>query len=204
MKMTGAGWVGATAYGAVFKGMRMDCPDNLRQALQAEGILSKRVKNAGKFDAATRQAFCAAALALHDAGFNGNGENTALIGTGAAECTQANQNYFNDYAAHGRQLARANLFIYTLPTSPLAEIAIHFKLAGPLFYTAAPDAPAAHLFDTAERLLADDDAEQVLLVWAESDAVAALVLDGRDGAVPPALAAAKHPLEIVRFLEENP
>ncbi len=204
MKMIGAGWVGATEYGAVCRHRKQSCESGLFPALKSGGILNGRVKNAGKFDAATRRTFAAAALALHDAAFEGNGETTALIGAGSAECTQANQTFFRDYTVHGRQLARANLFIYTLPTSPLAEIAIHFNLGGPLFYTQSPAAPAAHLLAAAGRLLAANAAEQVLLVWSESDAAAALILAKEDGGLPPAASAATHPLELIRFLKETP
>jgi len=41
---------------------------------------------------------------------------------------------FLDYVQAGRKLGRGSLFIYTLPSSPLAEAAIHFGLQGPVLY----------------------------------------------------------------------
>lgn len=182
MRVIGAGWVSENAYGAVKKQIQKNDIEGLYPSLKEDGILGERVKNFGRFDTQTRRAFCAAALALHDADFNASGvinsrdwKTIALIGTGCEESTQANQTYFSDYVDHGRKLARANLFIYTLSTSPLAEIAIHFKLDGPLFYT------SDRLFHTANGLLTDGDASHVLALWSEKDFTATLLLNTDEG-----------------------
>jgi 3-oxoacyl-(acyl-carrier-protein) synthase len=175
MNVIGAGWVSENAYGAVQKQIQKNAIENVYSSLKADGILGERVKNFGRFDTQTRQSFCAAALALHDAGVSAHWKNIALIGTGCEESTQANQTYFEDYTGHGRKLARANLFIYTLSTSPLAEIAIHFKLDGPLFYT------SDHLLRTAKGLLTDGDASHVLAIWSEKEFTAALLLNTEEG-----------------------
>jgi 3-oxoacyl-(acyl-carrier-protein) synthase len=195
MRIAGAGWVSATAYGAV--GKRKDYAGELRLALKADGVLTDRIKNAGKFDEATNRAFCAAALALHDAGFSKHWKNVALIGTGSEECTQANRTYFEDYAGHGRQLARANLFIYTLPTSPLAEIAIHFKLDGPLFYT------SEKVVSTAHRLLASGDADAVLALWAEQSFTAALLFSSEDDNRFESFQSLKTPEQLIHAVQDH-
>ncbi len=175
MNVIGAGWVSENAYGSVQKQIKKNDIENIYSSLKADGILGERVKNFGRFDTQTRRAFCAAALALHDADFSKDWQNVALIGAGTEESTQANQAYFSDYVEHGRKLARANLFIYTLPTSPLAEIAIHFKLDGPLFYT------SDHLLHTANGLLSDGDVSYVLALWSEKNFTAALLLNTKEG-----------------------
>lgn len=183
MKIAGAGWVNSRAYGTAIGGLKKDFAGGLRQALKADGILTERIQNAGKFDEATTRLFCAAALALHDAGFSpsislraGNHwKHVALIGTGSEECTEANRVYFADYVQNGRKLARANLFIYTLPTSPLAEIAIHFKLDGPLFYT------SGNIIAAAKRLLNSGESSHVLGLFSAEDLAIAILLDSKNG-----------------------
>jgi len=203
MKLAGAGWVSATGYGAVRKPIHNEYENDLHRILKTEGFLSERVKNIGKFDPSTRRLFCAAALALHDANFSNDWKNIVLIGTGTEECTQANQTYFEDYAGHGRKLARANLFIYTLPTSPLAEIAIHFKLDGPLLYTAPLANIGRYIFSTANGLLADGESSHVLALWAEKDVTVALLLNGEAGELSETFRAAENPSELINYLKEN-
>ena len=194
MKIIGAGWVSETAYGEVHKQLENGYEGELRQALKAEGILNERVKNAGKFDSSTNKGFCSAALALHDANSSKDWKNVALIGTGEEESTQANQTYFEDYAGHGRKLARANLFIYTLPTSPLAEIAIHFKLDGPLFYT------SEHIFPAAQRLLSTGETSHVLAVWSENNFTVSLLLNAEEGFDLETFQPLETPKQLIKFL----
>jgi hypothetical protein len=202
MKIAGAGWVSATAYGTVGKGK--DYEGELRQALKADGVLTERIKNAGKFDLSTNRAFCAAALALHDANVSNDWKTVALIGTGTEECTQANQAYFEDYTGHGRQLARANLFIYTLPTSPLAEIAIHFKLDGPLYYFGAMSNSPGALLRRISGLLDSGDADAVLTLWAEQDRTLALLWNKESGIlVEQTISAPESPQQWIEFLEDK-
>ncbi len=197
MRISGAGWVSANAYGAVRKQVRTETTDDRVQSLKADGILCERVKNFGRFDAQTRRAFCAAALALHDADFSRDWKNVGLIGTGSEESTQANQTYFADYVDYGRKLARANLFIYTLPTSLLAEIAIHFKLDGPLFYT------STHFLRAANGLLTDGDASHVLVLWTEKDFTAALLLSADEAELPEAFQTSENPEKFIRSLRDH-
>jgi len=197
MRIAGAGWVSKTAYGTVHKQMQNRYAGDLRQMLKADGVLNERVKNFGKFDLSTCRTFCAAALALDDAKFSNDWKSVGLIGTGSEESTSANQAYFEDYAGHGRQLARANLFIYTLPTGSLAEIAIHFKLDGPLFYT------SANYLCAANRLLANGEASHVLAIWAEKDFTTALLLSPEEGSDLEMFQTLENPKQLFQFLEEK-
>jgi 3-oxoacyl-(acyl-carrier-protein) synthase len=198
MKIAGAGWVSTSVTGTVLKQLKHEHAGELRQALKDQGVLTDRVKNAGKFDESTTRAFCAAALALYDADFSNDWKTIALVGTGSDECTTANRMYFEDYAGHGRQLARANLFIYTLPTSPLAEIAIHFKLGGPLFYTSESSVSAAR------RLLAFGDADAVLTLWMEADCTLALLWNKEAGIpVDEKASLPETPQQWIEFLEDT-
>jgi len=42
--------------------------------------------------------------------------------------------YFSDYLDFNETAGRANKFLYTLPTSPLGEASVHFKLTGTILY----------------------------------------------------------------------
>ena len=84
--------------------------------------------------------------------------------------------YFQDYVSGGRKLGRGNLFIYTLPTSPAAEAAIHFGLAGPLLYVGrSVSAPVDALQDSVG-ILADRLAGVVLCVLVDELEVACAVV----------------------------
>ncbi len=205
MRICGAGWVGNDAYGAVRKQLRRAYtkPRTLHRQLAEAGLLDGNLEKAGRFDPPTRRAFCAAALALHDAGFSNDGQQAGLIGTGSRECAAANFSYFSDYAGYGRKLARANLFIYTLPTSPLAEIAIHFKLGGPLFFTSSLSSPCAHLMNRAHGLIGEGEASSVLTLWMEQDFTAALLLSAEEGDLPETFQTVERPEQLIHLLEEN-
>ena len=85
----------------------------------------------------------AVALALRDAGIEysaRNKQDTGIIATSGAGSLQSDLDYYADFVKNGRTLSLANLFIYTLPSSPLGEAAIHFGLTGPLLFTSALDA----------------------------------------------------------------
>jgi len=206
MKISGAGWVENETYGAVRKSI---CGNYIRRSdlyrsLLERKILAESTSKFGRFNRSTQQAFCAAALALHDADFppstplrtgqtSKDWKHVGLIGTGQDECTPANQAYFADYAENGRRMARANLFIYTLPTSSLAEIAIHFKLDGPLFYT------SEHVLPAANRLLGDDPSH-VLAFWSEKSFTAALLLSSEEAMDLERFHAFEKPEQLIRFL----
>jgi len=105
--------------------------------LRAKNILARDIDHFGRMNTVSRLTVCVFALALHQAGIKFTPEekqNIGFVATDAQGSLQANELFFKDYLQGGRHLARANLFIYTLPTSPLAESAIVFNLYGPVIY----------------------------------------------------------------------
>jgi hypothetical protein len=167
-EVLGAGWATTTQAGAALTGRRLDFPalDGLAGLWNQTALFGRPVKNYGRFDLPSRLVCAACALALQDAGVPPDGarRDVALLGTSADGCLDSNGAYFRDYVAGGRILARANLFLYTLPSSPLGEVAVHFGLEGPLLYVglAAPRLPA--LARTAELLLANRECQAALVV----------------------------------------
>jgi hypothetical protein len=135
----GFGWVTRTRSG---RGRPAACagggPDP-QALLHDASVFGVAPKNAARFNPPARHACCALGLALADAGIRPPPRSKlriGLIGTGARGCLDANAAYFSDYVAAGRTLGRGALFIYTLPSTPLAEGAIHFGLTGPLLHVA--------------------------------------------------------------------
>lgn len=137
----------------------------LYKRLVEKGLLTP-VRQFGRFSFETQRVFLAAAAALDDAGLIGKiPAGTGIVHTSTDGALADNLTYFNDYLAGGRKLARANLFIYTLPTSPVGETAIHFRLDGPLYYIATSSLDSRELLLTeAQSLIKQGDAPLMLAV----------------------------------------
>ncbi len=190
MVVTGMGVVGESSYGSVFRRQSVRYGvDGVLPPWKQATIFPVPLKNAGRFDPVTRRVISACALALQDAGRvlgNAVKSNVGLLGGNPDGCVEANRAYFADYLAGGRALARANLFVYTLPTSPLAEVAIHFGLQGPVMYIGCPGTLKERLADLVETGVAwlRDQAAEAMLVVAndEHSAVAAYIGRGTGAA----------------------
>lgn len=169
--ITGIGWLARREYGCVRRRLRKPYSDlkSLRSELQDESILSYPVKGFGKYDRASQTTCCVAALALHDAEMwysESQKQDIGILGTNADGCLQSNLDFFNDFVENGRTLGRANLFVYTLPSIPVAEAAIHFKCQGPLLYMTFPEKPIASLLRQADRMILRGESTAMLAVMA--------------------------------------
>ncbi|MDP3112796.1 MAG: beta-ketoacyl synthase N-terminal-like domain-containing protein, partial [Thermodesulfovibrionales bacterium] len=180
VSVLGIGWINKEEYGCVIKGMISNCRDSSRdKALSGKEIFSYPFKNFGRLDNISKLTCYAVALALKDAGIEysvDQKQDTGIIGTNRKGSLQSDANYFNDYLKCGRGLARGNLFIYTLPSSPLGEAAIHFGLQGPLLYVTAADKPLQAALDTASEMILLDEAPAMLVGMAEEDEAVYFVL----------------------------
>ena len=83
-----------------------------------------------------------------------------------------------DWFAGGRSLGRGNLFIYTLPSSTMGEIAIALGLRGPAVHIHDAHHPAQILIRHARRLLEDGEADGILALWSDSKAAVCFAVDG--------------------------
>ena len=142
-------------------------------------IFKKPVKNSGRFNNTSILSLCACSLALKDIG--GISENcaTGIVGTNSNGCLEANMRFFSDYVQCGRTMARGNLFIYTLPTSPLAETAIYLGIKGPLFYVSSGAKRLSLCINTAADTIAESQANAMLAVDADEKGALAFLL-GRE------------------------
>ena len=105
-------------------------------------------------------------------------ERIACVVAGADGCHDENRAYFADYLAGGRKLGRAALFIHTLPTAPVAECALHFRLRGPLLYALPEDGNLDDALALAEACLAQNDVDIILLLAQTTDRTGCLALTG--------------------------
>jgi len=181
MIISGIGWITKKKYGCVNKTIRKDYTDikSLHSNLQNESVFLYPVKNFGRFDTTSKMACCAGALALHDAGIKyseKHKQDIAIIGTNTDGCLISNLNYFKDYVQTGRKLARGNLFIYTLPSSPLAEAAIHFGFQGPLLYIMFPQKQIPSLLQYAEGIISRREVSTVLAMKVDENKAVCFVM----------------------------
>jgi 3-oxoacyl-[acyl-carrier-protein] synthase II len=143
--------------------------------LLEESVFAYPIKHFGKTDPVSKMTCCAAALALNDAGiaYTQNQKNDmGILGTNSDGCLRANADYFRDYVESGRTLGRGNLFIYTLPSTPLADAAIHFGCQGPLIYMGFQNSRILSLLNHAKKMILRNEASAMLAV--DSDETGAL------------------------------
>lgn len=132
-----------------------------------------------------RLAMHAAGLALQAARWPAavSGE-AGLICGGYGGWVRACEAYYADYAAHGRAIGRANLFIYTLPTSVGSEIAIALRLGGPTLHLQDAARPLQFLLEQTEQMVTDGQAPGVLALWAEVGAAVCMAVGPGEGRLP--------------------
>lgn len=180
ISVRGIGWIREGEYGCVRTGLR-----NVYSGFPNKELFSSPVKNFGRFDAVSRMTCCAVALALKDSGIaysSSSKQDIGIIGTNHDGSLRSDIEYFNDYLQGGRTLSRGNLFIYTLPSSPLGETAIHFGLLGPMLYIGGEGNLLLRLLDTAAEAILAKEAPIMLAGTADENEGAYFVLDSNPAA----------------------
>ena len=84
--------------------------------------------------AVSLRSICAAMLAFDDAGIRDGLASSAVIGIGEEGSVFGNLLYWNDYVQNGRNDGQAKLFVGTLASTPICEIAIVFNIHGAVYY----------------------------------------------------------------------
>jgi hypothetical protein len=173
ISVLGIGWLTKAGYGRIRTGTghSYDAGEDTH-ALAKKDVFSHPFKNFGRLDAVSKITAYGVSLALQDAGIAYSPlqkQDIGIIGTNASGSLRSDIEYFMDYVRSGRTLSRGNLFIYTLPSSPLGESAIHFGFLGPLLYAARPDASLIAILDTAEEMLLAGETTMMVAGRAEED-----------------------------------
>ena len=166
--ITGIGYIGQHSYGMLNMTVHCDCGHirEIYQYMKDSAILTGLIKNFGRFDYESKKVCLAVGLALHDSGIS-HGKPTNDIGIVASNrdgALCANRDYFKNYIEFGRTLGRGNLFVYTLPTSPLAEAAICYQLNGPLLYTSRENNCFSLALEQADSIVKGNEACAMLAV----------------------------------------
>jgi len=132
-----------------------------------------------------------------------NGERTAVVLGTAYGCHATNEDYYRGFVREGAAGASPRLFAYTLPSSPVGEISIHYGVRGPTLVLANGLVSSVDALAEGVALVAEGRADRALVCAAEVatpllaklvgdsivDAAAALVVEraadaGARGATP--------------------
>jgi hypothetical protein len=184
--ITGIGWIARREYGCVAKKLHRSYPDigSLRTELKDTSVLRYPMKGFGNYDLVSKMTCCVVALALYDAEMTyseARKQDIGILGTNTDGCLQANVDFFKDYVEKGRNRGRASLFVNTLPSIPVAQAAIYFKLQGPLLYMTSPPKRVPSLLSQCDRMILRGESPAMLAVSAsEEDALCFAVRRGED------------------------
>lgn len=180
IEISGLGWINDQCYGRGRNQKHVKYANRvpIRRLGLESSLFREPVKNFGRFEPVTQKLCVATSLALQDAGLL-HGEKQLEIGLlviHKAGCVESNRQFFQDYLDGGRSCSRANLFIYTLPTSPGAEAAIHFGLRGPLLYIDALDDSMDSEIQAVENVLRTHQAQAMLIYMIDDPHLIAAVV----------------------------
>ncbi len=145
MIVAGIGWIAGGLCGSVRRGKQEEFTDaaHLYHQLEEAGVFNTPLKKVRWFCDVSQRLSLASALALQDA-FDLPGQialdpsKVGMVSLSRDGALKANLEYFKDYVQSGKKSARGNLFIRTLPTSPLAQVAMLFGFKGPVFHVSTP------------------------------------------------------------------
>ncbi len=152
----------------------------LHRCLKDNSIVQNPVRDFGRMDTVSKMTVAAVALALYDASFSGLNSGIGIIGTSNTGSHSTNKEFFKDYVDSGRNMARGNLFVYTLPSAALASAAIVFGLEGPLFFEMYSNAPFYQLLKSTERVIIDQKCKGMIAVYADKYKVYAYLIEKLD------------------------
>ena len=181
--ITGIGWITDKDFGSVLKSYHCEYSDKnkLQSIFLSNSILSKSINNFGRFDPVSKNTCLSLSLALYDAGIDYSDSDMSkmvILGTNENGCLDANTKYFKDYVESGRKLARGNLFIYTLATTPISESAIIFGCKGPVLYVTFKERQTEMLLCEALSMVSAKEASDLLVVNSDhKNAICFLIQD---------------------------
>jgi 3-oxoacyl-(acyl-carrier-protein) synthase len=169
----GIGWLTTEGYGCIRSGLMHSFESGEGAvSLPKKDIFSHPFKNFGRLDLISKMTAFGVSLALQDAGIEYSPvakQNIGIVGTNAEGSLRSDIEYFQDYLMSGRTLSRGNLFIYTLPSSPIGEAAIHFGFLGPVLYAAGENNSLSVVLDLANEMIIADEAPVMLAGMTEAD-----------------------------------
>ena len=191
ISVRGIGWLTQEGCGCIRSELRHEYETGEgAHTLTKKNIFSHPFKNFGRLDMMSKMTAYGVSLALQDGGIEYSPlrkQDIGIVGTNAEGSLQSDIVYFRDYLAGGRTLSRGNLFIYTLPSSPLGEAAIHFGLLGPVAYVAKENHALTAVLDMAEEMILANEAPAMLAGTSEAEEAIFFVLARDQGGNQPVL-----------------
>lgn len=147
LKLLSIGWSLENSAGGI-PGKKI--PISASSPLEKSDIFSKTFKNFGRLDKMSKAVCTAVAFALQGVGLYPieDKKNISLLFHNKTGCADSDKAYFNDFIEFGETAGRANLFLYTLPTSPLGEASVHFGLTGDVAYFSSTSEPLTKMLAT--------------------------------------------------------
>ncbi|MFH0753417.1 MAG: hypothetical protein V2A70_02480 [Candidatus Omnitrophota bacterium] len=180
VSVTGMAYVVNGRCGAVGQKMSWSCqsPKDASRMLQSQGFIQELPKNWGRFDALSLTTLAAALWGCVDAGLPmAQGKRRiGIVGSNLEGSLDSNRVFFADYMDAGRKSARSNLFVYTLPTTPLAEVALFCGFTGPVWHQQQTCSGVGGLVSAGALCASQDDIDAMLAVWAGSKEAVCFVL----------------------------
>lgn len=126
----------------------------------------------------------AACLALEAMGWfinDGKGrpvdDEVGLVVMGYQGWIKAEHRFFDDYVQHGRASGRGSLFVYTLPTSVMAQVSLALRLDGPLLHFTNQEGTIEALLRQARMLVDVHESDCVLAMCSDEESCVCWVID---------------------------
>ncbi len=106
------------------------------EEFKKEKFFLKDFNNFGRLDEMSKSVCVSIAALLKSHGLYPNKEKLQIqiIFSNPEGPITSDIKYYNDFLEFEETAGRANLFVYTLPTSPLGEASVHFGLTGNIVY----------------------------------------------------------------------
>jgi hypothetical protein len=126
-----------TIKGVAWKiGDRTGTDNDSGRSLDGGGVFLSEFKNLGRLDPVSRAVATVLAQLLAPVGLypSDSKHDIPLLVSSESGFSHSDIAYFQDFVDYGESAGRANLFVYTLPTSPLADASVHFGLTGGISY----------------------------------------------------------------------
>ncbi|MCD4781866.1 MAG: hypothetical protein K8S27_15170 [Candidatus Omnitrophica bacterium] len=170
----GIGWITKNKFGSVFKKEITEYADkaDVYSLFKKQSIIPESFRHFGRFDRVSKNTCLAISSGLFDADVYCSKEtkpDLGILSTNSKGCLQSNINYFKDYIDCGRRLSRGNLFIFTLPSTPIAESAIIFGCQGPIAHLTFKDDQTPSILEHGRMMISQKEAKELLIVNANEE-----------------------------------
>jgi hypothetical protein len=141
--------------------------------LSLNKVINRKIANFRRISDNSKLFSLLTGLSLYDSEIQINSEieeNTGIIACTHEAAAPENEKYFNDYISAGGTMARGNLFVYTLPTSSLGEVAITYQLKGPLFFSNFTETRLGFFLEQAEFMLKTGLTKNIVCIFTDEKA----------------------------------